>query len=168
MSPERTIKVGDVTYVVRFGHNANYLLEEKLEDIQAARQERAKAPRSPLRGVAILSLLPETQANHLMLWAGLEGGRLKTKSRPEPFTVEEVGDLIDEAGGLTTLIPKVLLAWNDANPGKLPAKLIAMVEKSESESGTEKNAQEETPSEAGTSGSSKGLRRGSRSRTSGT
>jgi hypothetical protein len=46
-----------------------------------------------LSGVGGFALLQE------VLWAGLEGGRLKNHTRPNPFTVDEVGDLIDEAGG---------------------------------------------------------------------
>src|SRR5262245_28262632 len=35
-----------------------------------------------------------------ILWAGLEGARLKHKTRQIAYTLDEVGDLIDEAGGV--------------------------------------------------------------------
>jgi len=34
-----------------------------------------------------------------ILWAGLEGARIRNITRPNPFTVEEVGDLLDTEGG---------------------------------------------------------------------
>lgn len=58
-----------------------------------------------------------------ILWAGLEGGRLKTNGRPVPYTIDEVGDLIDEAGGSEEisepthpLAIAVLEAWTGAFP----------------------------------------------------
>jgi len=47
----------------------------------------------------------------LFLWAGLEGGRLRAKTRRSIFTVEEVGDLVDETEGGPEAV------WRDANDG---------------------------------------------------
>jgi len=34
-----------------------------------------------------------------IVWAGLEGGRLRLATRAKPYELDEVGDLIDAAGG---------------------------------------------------------------------
>jgi len=36
----------------------------------------------------------------MLLWAALEAGRMRYKTRSEPFTIEEVGDMLDELGGI--------------------------------------------------------------------
>lgn len=41
-----------------------------------------------------------------ILWAGLEGARLKHKTRQIAYTVDEVGDLIDEEGGIVAFWDK--------------------------------------------------------------
>jgi hypothetical protein len=40
------------------------------------------------------------QHSIILLWAALENGRMRFKTRPEPFTLEEVGDMLDEVGGV--------------------------------------------------------------------
>jgi hypothetical protein len=39
------------------------------------------------------------QIMHYILFAGLEAARVRNKTRREPFTIEEVGDLMDSEGG---------------------------------------------------------------------
>lgn len=46
-----------------------------------------------------------------LLWAGLEGARLKHADRTEPYSLDEAGDLIDGLGGLqhaTTIVVEAL------------------------------------------------------------
>jgi hypothetical protein len=57
------------------------------------------------------------------IWAGLEGARLKLKVRPQPWTQEEVDDMIDELGGVplffqkdSPVIKAMTEAWSDAFP----------------------------------------------------
>lgn len=65
-----------------------------------------------------------------ILWAGLEGARLKHGLRPNPFTPEEVGDLIDDhEGGAAAVWAEegpvanaVLEAWLEAFPVKKRAE----------------------------------------------
>jgi hypothetical protein len=80
---ERTFVVGERTYSVRFTQNALYKLQKQLN--------------RPLHEITGFASIVEIQT---MLWAGLEGARLKHSDRKEPFTIEEVGDLIDELGGM--------------------------------------------------------------------
>lgn len=65
---------------------------------------------------------------HVILWAGLEGGRIRTAERNRPFTVDEVGDLIDAEGGASTIwdgdgtgdqhpvLTELIEAWGSAFP----------------------------------------------------
>lgn len=48
----------------------------------------------------VISLQGSAADIHLFFWAILEGGRIKHKTKEKAFTVQEVGELIDEAGGL--------------------------------------------------------------------
>jgi hypothetical protein len=80
---ERTFVVDERTYTVRFTQNALYRLQKQLN--------------RPLQEITGLASVVEIQT---MLWAGLEGARLKHLDRKEPFTIDEVGDIIDELGGM--------------------------------------------------------------------
>jgi hypothetical protein len=56
----------------------------------------------------------------IVFWAALETARLKTRNRPSPWTVDEVGDLIDEIGSnvfFDEVYPQVLDAFVAAFPG---------------------------------------------------
>lgn len=62
---------------------------------------------------------------HDILWAGLEGARLKEMTRLQPYTIDEVGDLLDEAGGPQVFWAEgsengnlLLEAWQSAFPTK--------------------------------------------------
>lgn len=65
---------------------------------------------------------------HELLWACLEGGRAKTNARPHPWTLSEVGDLLDEHGGsnivFNTLTHPISIAvidaWGSAQPEPRP------------------------------------------------
>ena len=93
---ERIFEAGGKTYTIRFTQNALYRLERELGRPLAV----------ALRALGVV----EVQA---MLWAGLEGARLKTRSEPvcaddaesadrtrreRPFTIDEAGEIIDELG----------------------------------------------------------------------
>ncbi|MGA9723305.1 MAG: hypothetical protein WBQ86_12685 [Candidatus Binatus sp.] len=96
---ERTFEAGAETYEIRFTQNALYKLEEKLG--------------TPLMLIGQLKVGPVILQT--MLWAGLEGARLKHKPPlRKAFTIEEAGDIIDELGGLPEATPIVLEAWQNA------------------------------------------------------
>jgi hypothetical protein len=78
---EITFRASGSLYSVRFTQNALYRLHKLLG--------------RPLPEVARNPGAVEIQS---LLWAGLEGARLKHKDRKEPFTLDEVGDLIDQIG----------------------------------------------------------------------
>jgi hypothetical protein len=80
---ELTFEANAKVYTVRFTQNALYRVQKALG--QALREITAQA------GVVEIQTL---------LWAGLEGARLKRPERKEPFTLDEVGDIIDDLGGL--------------------------------------------------------------------
>lgn len=80
---ERRFAVGSREYAIRFTQNALYRLQKQLG--------------RPLAEIRNSAGPVEIQT---MLWAGLEGARLKSRDRKEPFTLDEAGDLIDELGGL--------------------------------------------------------------------
>jgi hypothetical protein len=103
---ERSFEAGGRTYTLRFTQNALYRLEKELA--------------RPLF-VALKSFgLVEVQA---MLWAGLEGARLKRRSAPRgrdgrerPFTLDEAGEIIDQLGGAAAAMPIIMDAWRAAMP----------------------------------------------------
>jgi hypothetical protein len=100
---ERTFIADGRTYAIRFTQNALYKLEEKLgRRIDAANF-----------GVVDFQT---------MLWAGLEGARLKHKSRTQPFTIEETGDIVDamREGGLDPMAI-IMDAWTAAMAPPAPA-----------------------------------------------
>lgn len=101
----KTFEVGGKTYEIRFTQNALYRLEKELG--------RSILNRQMDWGVVQIQS---------MLWAGLEGARLKTKSRPTPFGLDEVGDLMDAMieADLKPL-DLVMEAWAAAHPEKKEA-----------------------------------------------
>lgn len=100
---ERSFEAGGKTYTIRFTQNALYRLMRETRAATGAFQGRVG--------------LVEIQ---MMLWAGLEGARLKSASRPEPFTLDEAGDLIDEMGGIAAAAEVVLDAFKRAVPATGP------------------------------------------------
>lgn len=99
---QRDIKVGKHTFPVLYSANALRRLERETGH--------------PTHRIGILLLTGQGGFDLLqcVLWAGLEGARLKLNTRPNPFTIDEVGDMIDELGG-----PEV--AWDlDAKPTPAP------------------------------------------------
>src|SRR6185295_17816838 len=50
-------------------------------------------------GLMLLTGRAGYQMMQIILWAGLEAARVRMKTRREPFTIDEVGDLLDEEGG---------------------------------------------------------------------
>jgi len=97
---ERSFEVGGTTFTIRFTQNALYRMEEKLGSF-----------------LAIANRLGAREAQ-VMMWAGLEGARLKNKSRRQEYTLDEAGDLIDELGGLAQAVPIIIDAFNAAFPQK--------------------------------------------------
>lgn len=78
---ERTFEAAGKSYTIRFTQNAFYRLEEKLGE--------------PVQSLSDKIGLRELQ---IAMWAGLEGARLKNRDRRAPFSLDEVGDLIDDLG----------------------------------------------------------------------
>jgi hypothetical protein len=108
-----SITIGKQTYEVRYTSNALRLLEK-----ETGRQTQ-QIGLMLMAGRYGFGLLQE------ILWAGLEGARIKLSSRPAPYTVNEVGDLIDEAGGPGEFWDEhgsnasaILDAWMEAFPAK--------------------------------------------------
>lgn len=121
---KKDIQIGDNVYPVLFSANALRRLEEQT-------------------GMSIMQLgyilqqgLGTFNQMHCIVWAGLEGGRIRAKTRPNPFTMDEVGDLIDEAGGpgllwgptgLEEKIPNdIIEAWRSAFPQQVRPELKAV------------------------------------------
>jgi hypothetical protein len=90
----RSFEAGGETYAIRFTQNALYKLEKELG--------------RPLNTM-VLGIGPVVLQT--MMWAGLEGARMKNEPRRKPFTVEQAGDIIDELGGLPKATPIILDAW---------------------------------------------------------
>ncbi len=109
---ERTFEAGGRSYTIRFTQNALYRLEKELGRPLAV----------ALRSLGIVEL-------QVMMWAGLEGARLKRRSEDahnghgadvtgsdRPYTIEEVGDIFDELGGASAAAPIIMDAWRAAMP----------------------------------------------------
>ena len=97
MQPESTLEVEGQSYPLIFSTNASYKLEKYL------REEKMGTV-----GDLFKRLLDGTAGMmevHQILWASLEGGRTRdvVPTRPNPYTIEEVGKLIDKMGGLIAL-----------------------------------------------------------------
>ncbi len=98
----KTFTAGGNTYELRFTQNALYRLETKL-------------------GKSLLSPAMDWGVVHIqtMLWAGLEGARLKNKSRDVAFTMDEVGDLMDVMAEENQVPLEIVMeAWILAHPKK--------------------------------------------------
>ena len=80
-------EVAGKTYGLRFTSNALFKLEEKSGRSVPEMLVAFNEGRCGVRDI------------QLMFWAALEGHRLKSKPRSSPYTVEEAGDIIDDAGG---------------------------------------------------------------------
>lgn len=93
----RTITVEDKTYQILFSSNALFRLQ--------------KATGMTIQQLGVLLVMGNAGFAELqsILWAGLEGARLRNKTRRSEWTIDEVGDLIDEAGG-------VLAVWGEDSP----------------------------------------------------
>jgi len=91
---EAVIEVEGQPYVICFTSNAMFRLEQVLgQHIQVIAQRL-------LGGDAGLKEL------QTLLWAGLEGARLRQRQPRAPWTMDEVGDLIDRGGGLGGFWPR--------------------------------------------------------------
>lgn len=110
-----TIEINGQAFRVRIGWNAVRRLEEVLGIPAPVLGQRMVDGHAGLRELG------------LVFWAGLETARVKDKSRPMPWSIEEVGDLIDEVigadGFFDIVYPKLLLATTEAFPSvkKKPA-----------------------------------------------
>jgi len=91
----QTIEIGGKSYPVKFGANAIGKVELFLAQHQmgtfAELTERLKSG-----GARPLDLL-------VIAWVAIDEGRRVNGSRPEPYTLEDVGDLVDEGGGVEML-----------------------------------------------------------------
>ncbi len=99
---ERTFSAAGRTYILRFTHGALYRLERTLG-----------------RPLADLDGDPEADELRAMLWAGLEGARLKSGFQSEPVSHEQAGELVN-ALGQPTAASIVLDALRAALPKKTP------------------------------------------------
>lgn len=119
---QRTITIGSKTYPILYSANA------------LRRLERETGHPTSRIGILLLTGQGGFDLLQCVLWAGLEGARLKHLTRPNPYTVDEVGDMIDDLGGAETawdiesvppapMATAVLEAWQSAFPQK--ARLAA-------------------------------------------
>lgn len=96
---ERTFEAGGKTYALRFSQNAMYRLEKQL-------------------GESVFGMKVCPSVLQTMLWAGLEGARLKldqaVPANRKPYTIDDAGDIIDALGGLTIATPIIMDAWTDS------------------------------------------------------
>jgi hypothetical protein len=100
MNPDRTIHVGgQAAYTIRFTQNALFQLEQQSD-----------------KSLAEFMTMSNVSACQWLLWAGLEGARKKHKLRSTPYTLDEVGDIIDDAGGAPAVVPVILDAIGAAFP----------------------------------------------------
>lgn len=84
----KELKFGEkATHPVVFSSNALFKLEEKT----GLSTERV--------GLMLMTGRAGFQMMQIILWAGLEAARVRLKTRRDAFTIEEVGDLLDEEGG---------------------------------------------------------------------
>jgi len=100
MAERRDITIGNKVYPILYSANG------------LRRLERETGHPTSRIGLLLISGAGGFDLLQCVMWAGLEGARLKLLTRPNPFTVDEVGDLIDELGG-----PEV--AW-DIEDGSNP------------------------------------------------
>lgn len=131
MNADRTIEAGGKTYTIRFGQYAIFLIEQ-----------------ASGKGIETFEAVPRFSVLYLMLYAGLECARQKYRSRPQPWTMPEVGELIDAAGGIEGMQATIMDAWFAAFP-----EAKARVEAAMKEAGQEKNVEEPAAPPTGTTGS---------------
>jgi len=139
MTPDRTVTINGVTYFIRFGRNAIFLLERYLDELEEITRRRTgrSARIVPVKkitetdpgfveasGLALLAFMSDDQIAHLLFWAGVEGGRLRHRPSMAPITFEAAGNLIDDAGGIPAIRRETLLAYDDAFPNNLPQSII--------------------------------------------
>lgn len=179
MLGSHVIVAGGDTYPIRFGQSALFLLEGMLTELEGksiasghppktteVRISRGKGqePRivqAPVVGLELLQFLPNATAMHVMCWAGMESARIKIGVRPTPYTMHEVGDIIDAAGGIEEITLPVMKCYAEAFPKKMTPEYIAMLEAVEKEKREGKDPKAEGDAgTAGKSGSSKRSRRG--------
>lgn len=133
MNADRIIQAGEQTHVIRFGQYAIFLLEQ-----------------ASGKSVAQFSEMPPYSAAYLMLYAGLECARQKHKTRPQPWTLDEVGELIVAAGGMATVQSVILDAWVAAFPAsKLAVEAATTNNKNGADSKNETTQQAMTVAPAG-------------------
>lgn len=162
MQSDKTITTLDgKTLQIRFGQNALYLLEEHLAKLHQQGVLRSRkfsytdektgntVELDLAIGVEDLAQLPRRLGCQVGLWAGLEGARKKYKTRTQPYTIEEAGDIIDDCGGFQAIESTVIEAFKAAFPQLFPED-----QKQEGTEGAEKNAPPE-PAKTGTRRSSK-------------
>lgn len=102
-----TIDINGKAFRVRIGWNAVRRLEEIL-----------RIPITVL-GAKMLGGDCGLMELGLVFWAGLETARIHDKSRPEPYSVEEVGNMIDDFGAdafFDIVYPQLLVALTEAFP----------------------------------------------------
>lgn len=114
MMSDRTIEIGGKAYTIRFGQYALFLLEQ-----------------ASGKSVEQFGAMPNFSALYLLLYAGLECARLKYRNRVQPWTLLEVGELLEEAGGMAALSASVMDAFFMAFPQQRPALPQEQPEKNE-------------------------------------
>jgi hypothetical protein len=125
MNPDRTIEAGGKTYTVRFTQNALFKLEQQT-------------------GKSVLDYMIGSNVSgaHYLLWAGLEGARQKHKSRSAPYSLDEVGSLMDDyAAEHKNAHRKLMTLLIEAVEAAFPAQTEEDQKKDKTD-GTEKNVDE--------------------------
>ena len=102
MAERRDITIGTKVYPILYSANG------------LRRLERETGHPTSRIGVLLMTGQGGFDLLQCVLWAGLEGARLKYLTRPSPYTVDEVGDMLDDLGG-----PEV--AWELADSVPDPA-----------------------------------------------
>jgi len=122
MNPEFKIKVGRKTYPILFNVYGMSKLERETgltvmdlaqtidfridptEFKKASPEEQERMTSGALRQLGIYKL-------QALLYAGLEGGRRKLKPQDPPFDFDDVGELIEDAGGYMALAQPLILGY---------------------------------------------------------
>lgn len=115
MAEQRDITIGRKTYPILYSANA------------LRRLERETGHPTSRIGLLLITGQGGFDLLQTVLWAGLEGARLKFLTRPNPYTLDEVGDMLDDLGGPETawdieatppspMATAVLEAWKSAFP----------------------------------------------------
>lgn len=92
MNPERTIELNGKSYPIVWSTNAAFQL-----GLYLRQNKLGKVSDFMVRMAVGDADVVEVQ---LLTWACMEGGRRRTRSRVAPFTVDEVGDLLEQSGGI--------------------------------------------------------------------